>query len=99
MIITLPVGANMSATAVVSADRRYVRATTQPLFSTIPVVNTFNYQSGSSGSSQRRPAAVGAGSPEQLLVCCTTAIPGSLGNAVMDECRACRPFPAAGHFS
>jgi hypothetical protein len=51
VIITLPVGANMSATAVVSADRRYVRCTTQPLFSTIPVVNTFNYQSGSSGTS------------------------------------------------
>jgi hypothetical protein len=51
IIITLPVGANMSATAVVSADRRYVRCTTQPLFSTIPVVNTFNYQSGSSGTS------------------------------------------------
>jgi tetratricopeptide (TPR) repeat protein len=51
VIITLPVGANMSATAVVSADRRYVRCTTQPLFSTIPSVNTFNYQSGSSGTS------------------------------------------------
>lgn len=51
IIITLPEGVNMSATAVVSHDRRYVRVSAQPLFSTIPRVNTFNYVSGSSGSS------------------------------------------------
>jgi hypothetical protein len=51
VIITLPEGTNMSATAVVSADRRYVRCTTQPLFSSIPKVNTFNFQNGSSGTS------------------------------------------------
>lgn len=51
IIITLPEGVNMSAVAVVSADRRYVRCTTQPLFSQIPKVNTFNYVSGSSGTS------------------------------------------------
>ncbi|MBL8830191.1 MAG: VWA domain-containing protein [Planctomycetaceae bacterium] len=51
VIITLPTGANMSAVAVVSADRRYVRVTPQPLFSSIPNVSTFNYSSGSSGSS------------------------------------------------
>jgi tetratricopeptide (TPR) repeat protein len=51
IIITLPTGTNMSATAVVSHDRRYVRVSAQPVFSTIPVVNTFNYNSGSSGTS------------------------------------------------
>ena len=51
VIITLPTGTNMSATAVVSHDRRYVRVSAQPVFSTIPVVNTFNYNSGSSGTS------------------------------------------------
>lgn len=51
VIITLPEGANTAITAVVSHDRRYVRITAQPLFSTIPVVNTFNYVSGSGGTS------------------------------------------------
>ena len=51
LIITLPTGTNMSVTAVVSHDRRYVRVSAQPLFSTIPNVNTFNYSSGSSGTS------------------------------------------------
>ena len=51
VIITLPTGRNMSATAVVSHDRRYVRITAQPMFSTIPEVNTFNYAAGSSGTS------------------------------------------------
>ncbi len=51
VIITLPEGANFKAIAVVSADRRYVRATTQPFFSAIPKVNTFNYATGSSGTS------------------------------------------------
>ena len=36
VIQTLPEGTNMSVTAVVSADRRYVRITPSPLFSTIP---------------------------------------------------------------
>jgi hypothetical protein len=51
VIITLSEGANFSATAVVSADRRYVRCTCVPFFSTIPKVNTFNYSAGSSGTS------------------------------------------------
>lgn len=51
VIITLPTGRNMSATSVVSHDRRYVRITAQPMFSTIPEVNTFNYAAGSSGTS------------------------------------------------
>jgi hypothetical protein len=51
VIVTLPTGANTSFTSVVSHDRRYVRVSVQPLFSTIPQVNTFNYQAGSSGTS------------------------------------------------
>jgi hypothetical protein len=51
VIITLPTGTNMSATAVVSHDRRYVRITAQPMFSRIPEVNTFNYVAGSGGTS------------------------------------------------
>ena len=41
----------MSAVAVVSSDRRYVRITPQPLFYSVTKVNTFNYASGSSGTS------------------------------------------------
>ena len=51
IIITLPSGANTVFSAVVSADRRYVRITVLPMFSSIPKVNTFNYVSGSSGTS------------------------------------------------
>ena len=36
IITTLPEGTNMSAIAVVSADRRYVSVSPTPLFSTIP---------------------------------------------------------------
>ncbi len=50
LIITLPTGANMSATAVVSSDRRYVRITAQPLFSSVPNVNTYNFGDGSVAS-------------------------------------------------
>lgn len=45
-ITTLPEGINMSATAVISADRRYVRITATPLFSSIAEVNTFNFATG-----------------------------------------------------
>jgi hypothetical protein len=45
-ITTLPEGTNMTATAVISADRRYVRITAIPLFSVIPEVSTFNFSSG-----------------------------------------------------
>jgi len=61
IIITLPTGANMSVTAVVSHDRRYVRVSAQPLFSTIPAVNTFNYASGSSGTSGGATPGPGGG--------------------------------------
>ena len=50
VIQTLPEGASMSATAVISADRRYVRITTTPLFSGIGEVNTFNTSTGAGGT-------------------------------------------------
>ena len=46
IIITLPVGGSLSATAVISADRRYVRVTPMPLFSGIGQVSTFNTATG-----------------------------------------------------
>lgn len=52
VITTLPEGANMSASAVVSADRRYVRITATPLFSTIPEVSTFNFATGGGSTMQ-----------------------------------------------
>jgi hypothetical protein len=50
-ITILPEGANMMVTAVISADRRYVRISCGPFFSGIGQVNTFNYSSGASGTS------------------------------------------------
>ncbi len=52
VILWLPEGANMSATAVISADRRYVRISPSPLFSGIAQVNTFNTSSGANESGQ-----------------------------------------------
>ena len=52
IIITLPEGANLAATGVVSADRRYVRISAVPLFSSITKVTTFNFVTGSSSSQQ-----------------------------------------------
>ncbi len=46
VITTLPEGTNMIATAVVSADRRYVRISVVPLFSSIGDVETFNFATG-----------------------------------------------------
>ena len=45
-ITVLPVGMTMQANAVISADRRYVRITTRPFFSTIKGVVQYNMQSG-----------------------------------------------------
>jgi hypothetical protein len=45
-IQVLPEGAMMSATAVISADRRYVRISPTPMFMGIAQVNTFNYVTG-----------------------------------------------------
>ena len=45
-ITWLPKGVSMSAGAVVSPDRRYVRVNAQPFFSTIGSVHTFNMKTG-----------------------------------------------------
>ena len=46
IITTLPEGTNLQAMAVISADRRYVRITSTPLFSGVGQVTTFNFASG-----------------------------------------------------
>ncbi len=51
VIQVLPEGTNFIATAVISADRRYVRYSGLPLFSAITEVNTFNTFTGQSGTS------------------------------------------------
>ncbi len=60
VVITLPEGANLAATAVVSADRRYVRITTVPLFSGIAEVNTFSSATDAS-SGDEDSGSVGTG--------------------------------------
>ncbi|MGA7702882.1 MAG: hypothetical protein WCB27_25085, partial [Thermoguttaceae bacterium] len=50
VIIWLPQGAMMSVTAVISADRRYVRITAMPFFSGVSNVDTFNTTNGASNS-------------------------------------------------
>jgi hypothetical protein len=61
VIIVLPQGANLLASAVISADRRYVRFTGFPLFSQISQVQTFNLLTGQSGSSPTPPGPGGGG--------------------------------------
>ena len=56
VITTLPEGTNMFATAVVSADRRYVRVTVTPLFSGVGQVTQFSFSGGGTGGT-----AAGAG--------------------------------------
>lgn len=46
IITTLPQGASLTAGAVVSPDRRYVRINATPFFSTIGPVHTFNFRTG-----------------------------------------------------
>jgi hypothetical protein len=48
VITTLPEGTNFQASAVISADRRYVRVTSTPFFSLIGDVSTFNFATGNS---------------------------------------------------
>ena len=65
-IRTLPEGANMSARAVITADRRYVRVNAVPLFSLVGQVTQFNFagggaQGGAGGAAPGQGAAVGAG--------------------------------------
>ncbi|MFZ5832888.1 MAG: hypothetical protein ACOY3P_22605, partial [Planctomycetota bacterium] len=52
VIITLPEGANFGAFAVISADRRYVRISSIPLFSGISEVNIFNTFTGENTTGQ-----------------------------------------------
>lgn len=46
VITTIPSGAFLSATSVISADRRYVRISLSPIFRDIRHVQTFNFISG-----------------------------------------------------
>jgi len=55
VITTLPEGAMMGASAVVSPDRRYVRIGVQPFFSHIDRVDTFNIYNGRSRTIYRNP--------------------------------------------
>lgn len=59
VIIVLPKGLNMSATAVVSADRRYVRVTCMPIFSGVTSVSTFDMVSGASSASNAGTGSTG----------------------------------------
>ena len=62
VITTLPEGTNMSATAVISADRRYVRISVVPLFSSIGDVETFNFATGAQSlTSSGSGSGVGGG--------------------------------------
>jgi hypothetical protein len=49
-IQVFPQGTNFSATAVISADRRYVRVSPVPTFSGVTQVDTFNFFSGDTGT-------------------------------------------------
>jgi hypothetical protein len=63
VISTLPTGATLTVgSAVISADRRYVRVSPSPFFSQVTEVNTFNFVSGQGGTQQPGQGGVGAGS-------------------------------------
>jgi hypothetical protein len=61
VIITLPEGANFSTTAVISADRRYVRVSPAPTFSLVSEVSTFNFVTGSGTTQQQGQGGFGGG--------------------------------------
>jgi hypothetical protein len=61
IISTLPEGTNMFAQAVVSADRRYVRVTTVPLFSGVGQVTQFSTSSGGGGGGGGAGGGMGGG--------------------------------------
>jgi hypothetical protein len=61
VITTLPEGANMVATAVISADRRYVRITATPFFSTVGPVDTFNFATGGGTTGTTTGTGTGTG--------------------------------------
>jgi hypothetical protein len=60
VIVVIPQGATMISTAVISADRRYVRVSSAPIFTQITQVQTFNFASGASAMSPV-PGGGGAG--------------------------------------
>jgi hypothetical protein len=51
ILTTLPSGATMFVSGVVSHDRRYVRVTPSPNFTGVGAVTTFNLQQGTTGTS------------------------------------------------
>ena len=61
IITTLPEGTNLQAMAVISANRKYVRITSTPLFSGVGQVTTFNYSSGSGGTGGAGGGGMGGG--------------------------------------
>ena len=64
VITTLPEGTNMFATAVVSADRRYVRVTVTPLFSGVGQVTQFSFSGAGAGGTGDQAVAVGQATAE-----------------------------------
>jgi hypothetical protein len=60
VIQNFPEGAGFQATAVISADRRYVRITPFPFFSQINEVSTFNFVTGQ-GTTQQQGGGAGGG--------------------------------------
>ena len=74
VITTLPEGTNLVATAVISADRRYVRISAVPLFSSIGNITTFNFATGAqsvqsgSGGQLGQERSVNASRPVQETV-------------------------------
>jgi hypothetical protein len=61
VIGTLPEGASLFATGIISADRRYVRVSPFPFFTQIGEINTFNFVTGATGAGGQGGAAGGAG--------------------------------------
>ena len=61
VITVLPEGTNLIATAVISADRRYVRYSGVPLFSAVTEVNTFNLATGANQTGQGGTGGQGFG--------------------------------------
>ena len=59
-ITVLPEGAGFQATAVISADRRYVRVSPTPFFSQVNEVSTFNFVTGQ-GQTQQQGQGGGGG--------------------------------------
>jgi hypothetical protein len=58
-ITQLPEGATFSGTAVISADRRYVRVSPTPFFTQVNEVSTFNFVTGNSTTQQQGGGAGG----------------------------------------